>query len=113
MIDEKCKENYSPEKFWNKLKNNSMRLGILALRQILTLYILLRSKHVPPWAKASILAVLGYLICPFDLIPDFIPGGLVDDMAAITLLLAELEIYPTTQVKIEVDDLMKKFNTND
>ncbi len=113
MIDEKCKENYSQEKFWRKLKRNIKRIGTSALCQILTLYILLRSTHVPPWAKASIVAALGYLICPFDLIPDFIPGGLMDDLAAIALLLAELEIYATEQVKAEVDELMKEFNIND
>eukprot|EP00831_Metopus_contortus_P018449 TRINITY_DN1786_c0_g1_i18.p1 TRINITY_DN1786_c0_g1~~TRINITY_DN1786_c0_g1_i18.p1 ORF type:complete len:292 (-),score=14.91 TRINITY_DN1786_c0_g1_i18:495-1370(-) len=113
MIDEKCKENYSHEKFWKKLRRNLKRISASALRQILTLYILLRSKHVPTIAKASIVAALGYLICPFDLIPDYIPSGLVDDLAAITILLAELDMYVTDQVKTAVDEMMKEYNIND
>jgi uncharacterized membrane protein YkvA (DUF1232 family) len=42
---------------------------------------LLRDPRVSPWPKALLVAALGYVILPFDLIPDAIPVlGEVDDL---------------------------------
>ena len=54
------------------------------------LYLAYRDPRVPWYAKALIAAIMGYALCPLDLIPDFIPVlGYVDDIiiipAAITL----------------------------
>ena len=110
MMNKEYHKDYSSEKLWDKLKHNISKIGNEALFQILTLYVILRRKDTPMLVKTSIIAVLGYLICPFDLIPDFLPGGFVDDLIAISILLAELSIYQTESVKDEVRVLMDKWN---
>lgn len=67
------------------------RLGRNLRHDCLVLYLLLRNPETPTWIKASIVAVLGYVICPLDAIPDIAPVvGYLDDAAAVTSLLASL-----------------------
>jgi uncharacterized membrane protein YkvA (DUF1232 family) len=45
-------------------------------------------RQVPWWAISASTAALLYVLCPADLIPDFIPGfGLVDDAGVISACL--------------------------
>lgn len=92
-----------------KLKKIIGRLSRKALRQVLTLLVMLKSDQVPGWVKASIIATLGYLLLPLDFIPDPLPGGLLDDLTAITVLLAEISVYQTDEIEYEVDKLMSQF----
>ncbi len=60
--------------------------------EIYALYFAYRDPRVPWYAKAFIIAIVGYALSPIDLIPDFIPVlGYVDDLiiipAAISLAL--------------------------
>ena len=49
---------------------------------------LLRDPRVPRRRKLLLLALLGYLALPFDLVPDFIPvAGQVDDAVILALVL--------------------------
>lgn len=57
-----------------------------------------RYREVPWRTIAAIVAALAYVLCPIDMIPDFIPfAGLVDDAAVLTLLVSaihfDLETY--------------------
>jgi uncharacterized membrane protein YkvA (DUF1232 family) len=100
---------YSGRNIKRKLRRIVRRVGCGAFRKILTLVVMLQSKDVPLAARLSIIGVLGYLICPIDLLPDFVPGGLVDDLAAIALLVSELAIFRTEMIETKVDELMKKY----
>jgi uncharacterized membrane protein YkvA (DUF1232 family) len=49
---------------------------------------LLRDPRVPRRRKALLLALVGYLAMPFDLVPDFIPvAGQLDDVLVTVLVL--------------------------
>ena len=49
---------------------------------------LLADERVPRRRKFALLALLGYLALPFDLVPDFIPvAGQLDDVLAVALVL--------------------------
>lgn len=49
---------------------------------------LLRDHRVPRRRKLLVVALLGYLAMPFDLIPDFIPvAGQLDDVIVVILVL--------------------------
>lgn len=49
---------------------------------------LLRDPRVPRRRKALLLALMGYLALPFDLVPDFIPvAGQLDDVIVVALVL--------------------------
>jgi uncharacterized membrane protein YkvA (DUF1232 family) len=100
---------YSAARLKVKLKKLIGKISHKALRQILTLLVMLKSDQVPTWVKASIIAALGYLIFPFDVFPDFLPGGLLDDLAAIAVLLTEISIYQTKEMEQDVDKLMEQF----
>ncbi|SDK81547.1 Protein of unknown function [Methylophilus rhizosphaerae] len=59
------------------------------LRQELAFYRALHAHpQTPPLAKALLWLALGYLVMPFDLIPDFIPViGQLDELVIVPLLL--------------------------
>lgn len=69
----------------------------------LTLYALLKADSTPAWAKAAIIAALGYFICPIDAVPDFLPVGFVDDVTVMSAVLANLSRYMNGEVKTEVE----------
>jgi uncharacterized membrane protein YkvA (DUF1232 family) len=100
---------YSNSGIKNKLAKLLKRVSKHAFRQVVTLMVMLKSEDVPKFAKVSIMCVLGYLICPIDIIPDFLPIGLLDDFAAITILVAEMSIYITPEMEEKVDEIIKQF----
>ena len=100
---------YSNSKMKNKLAKIFSRISQKAFREVLTLMVMLKSDKVPTFAKISIMCVLGYLICPLDAIPDFLPIGLLDDLAAITILLTEMSIYKTPEIEAKVDEIAAMF----
>lgn len=52
---------------------------------------LLRDPRVPRRKKALLVALVGYLALPFDLVPDFIPvAGQLDDVIVVALVLRSL-----------------------
>ena len=80
----KYEGNYSDSGFWGKLAKFALKIGEPVVYNALLLFYLLKSQNCPVQQKALILGALGYLILPADLIPDFLPGGFTDDVAAIT-----------------------------
>ena len=64
----------------------------LFLPQLLKLlYALLRDPRVPPRNKAIVAIVAGYLLLPFDIIPDFIPLiGQADDLVLVAFALDQI-----------------------
>ena len=52
---------------------------------------LVRDPRVPRRRKALLFALAGYLVLPFDLVPDFIPvAGQLDDAVVVALVLRSL-----------------------
>ncbi len=55
---------------------------------IILLRRLLADSRISGWRRATILALIGYLVFPIDLVPDFIPVvGLLDDAILAALVL--------------------------
>jgi uncharacterized membrane protein YkvA (DUF1232 family) len=76
----------------DKLKSFSKNI-----KKELTLYrLVLKDKRTPLTAKLLLGAAIGYLLLPFDLIPDFIPVlGQLDDIIIVPLLVYfALKIIP-------------------
>ena len=88
-------QGFDDEAFWKKIAKLPARASSRLIHQALLLYCLLTDKSTPAWVRALIVVALVYLINPFDLVPDALPGvGLADDAAAIALLLHRLAAYP-------------------
>lgn len=66
-----------------------------------------RYKNIPYWTIAAVTAALLYVLNPFDLIPDFIPGlGQIDDAAVVAacLLLVRKDLHTYKQWKVAIQD---------
>ena len=106
---EQYRDKYSEASIMKKLYKLLGVISGTAFRMIVTLFVMLRHDEVPTWVKISIIGVLGYLICPFDLFPDFLLGGLLDDIAVVSALFVEVSVYMTDEIEAEVDEMMNKF----
>lgn len=50
-----------------------------------------RDDRVPRWIRYGLLGVAGYLVLPFDVVPDWVPfAGQLDDVLVVTLGVREL-----------------------
>jgi uncharacterized membrane protein YkvA (DUF1232 family) len=93
--------------FWKKIAKLPARASSRLIHQALLLYCLLTDKSTPAWVRALIVVALVYLINPFDLVPDALPGvGLADDAAAIALLLHRLAAYVTPALEARASKLV-------
>ncbi|MCD4677850.1 MAG: DUF1232 domain-containing protein [Desulfobacula sp.] len=100
--------DYSDEKFWDKIVKLPGTAGCSILRTSITLYILLREPTVPVWAKTIIIAALGYFICPIDAVPDFLPGGYIEDAMLLSVICANCYGFINKNIQKKVDKLLPK-----
>lgn len=105
---EKYTDEYSEEGLWDKIKDNVASIGIGLIYKALQLYYVAQSPNCPMKVKAGIYGALGYLISPFDFIPDFIPAvGYTDDAAAIGVALILAQMYINDDIKMKAEGKIK------
>lgn len=101
------KEHYSPEKLMDKVKKFGRKAGLKTTNVVLILYYATLSNDFPAKERLMTLAALGYFILPTDIIPDFLPLGFTDDLAALTFVLKNIsgnltpEVYAKAKKKLE------------
>lgn len=99
-VPEKYENNYSEDRFWDKLSAVAKVAGIKVVYAALLLYYVLKNPMTPRKDRNKILGALGYLILPLDLIPDWIPlAGFTDDLAALTWAIYTVAKCITPEVK--------------
>ena len=99
--------HYSESRFWRKVGSLPRETGRALLEKGITLFVILSDAQTPTWARVLIMAALGYFICPLDLVPDVVPVlGYVDDLAVMTLLIAEVDRFLTPAMRERVQNLM-------
>jgi len=88
--------NYSDKSFWKKVAEFALKAGKEVIEKALILYYCLEDSDTPGWARTVILGALAYFILPTDAVPDFLPGGFVDDLGALAaaLMLVSVHIKP-------------------
>ncbi len=105
---EKYIDEYSEEGLWKKIKENVTYIGISLIYKALQLYYVAQSPNCPMKVKAGIYGALGYLISPFDFIPDFTPiVGYTDDAAAIGIALLLAQMYINDDIKARAKGKIK------
>ena len=92
--------HYNESKFWATLSKAALKVGRTTTYYILVLYYVLTSTEVTLGNKSIICGALGYLILPFDLLPDAIPLlGFTDDAAAIKLAYDAIKVSVTPAIE--------------
>ena len=105
---EKYTDEYSEEGLWKKIKENVTSIGISLIYKALQLYYVAQSPKCPMKVKAGIYGALGYLISPFDFIPDITPiVGYTDDAAAIGIALLLAQMYINDEIKAQAKGKIK------
>ena len=65
--------------------------ALLAPRLVKLLWRLTRDPRVPARSKASLVLLMGYIVSPVDLIPDFVPGiGQMDELVIAAFALDQM-----------------------
>jgi uncharacterized membrane protein YkvA (DUF1232 family) len=110
--------HYSEESFWDKLKKHAVDAGKKVVYTALLGYYAVQSPYVPLKAKVTIYGALGYLILPFDLVPDVVPVlGYGDDLTALLYAIGTVAAYINQDVRDKAINKMEEWfghvNVND
>lgn len=98
MRNDTYRHHFSESGFFSKIKQLTGTLQESAF----LLYLVMSNKDTPHGIRLVIIAALGYLICPFDAIPDYLPFGFTDDLAVLAALVASLDGYITAEMRQRV-----------
>lgn len=91
---------FRPALFWQRMATYARTAGTQTVYAALLLYYAYERKETPKWAKRVVLGALGYLLMPFDAVPDLTPIlGYTDDIGVLGLGLATIAVYVNTDVK--------------
>jgi uncharacterized membrane protein YkvA (DUF1232 family) len=110
----RCVQYYSEKKLEDHLQHGWLaKASFTVLRPLFTLWAILHHTDTPIWAKQMIVAALGYVLFPFDAIPDFIPiVGNLDDIAVMLSVLKKLSAYNTETIQqvaeLKLEALLQK-----
>ena len=110
--------SFSERSLWNKIKSVAKKAGKGVIKLVLMLYFCWRDRGLPEegpaedgppvegllvegplaegpprWVKAIIIAALIYFISPIDAVPDFLPGGFVDDLGVLGAAAVKIRAY--------------------
>lgn len=89
-MTEQYKKAYSESSFWKKLASSGKKMGRVAVENALKLFYAIYLSKASPKQVTMIVAALGYLIAPADVIPDLLPAGLTDDAGVLTAVVTLL-----------------------
>ena len=102
---EKYSKHYSEDSFFTKIKEHGKAAGTKVVFAALLLFYAMKSDKMPVSEKALVVAALGYLVFPFDLIPDFIPiAGYADDLTVLYVALKKAVSYIDGDVVSQAKD---------
>lgn len=105
---------YDESTFPAKLKKLIFKLSEEVVVRVLMLWFLLKSGKVPIKARLIIVAALGYLVMPADLVSDFIPVlGFTDDIAFLTYAFNQTSKYMDDSIRDKAEEKLKKWMTSD
>lgn len=100
---QKYENQYSEEKFWDKVAKVAKKAGIKTIYQALRLYYTIHK--LPIEKKAIVLGGLGYFIFPADLIPDVIVGlGFTDDATVLFAIYNSLKDYLDEETEVKAKE---------
>ncbi len=106
----KYQKHFSETALWKKMKKIGEKAGLKIGYAAMLLYYAFKSDKVPVQTKATIIGALGYLIFPFDLLPDFIPlFGFTDDLGALLIAISQIGEAITPEIKQKAREKMDEW----
>jgi len=106
----KYSERFSESFFWKTLSRYARKIGLKTVYTALLLFYAYRQPETPGWAKNIILGTLGYLLSPFDAIPDLSPIiGYTDDIGVLSFGLVTVAGYVNDKVRGQAREKIKKW----
>lgn len=81
-------------------------------RQVIAMAYALQDPNVPLAKKAAIGSALLYFLSPFDLIPDFLPGGYADDAAVVMAAYHAVKDIITPEHLARADALLDEYKNS-
>ena len=113
----KYSDHYDSSSLFDKIKDVAKKAGVNVVYLVLLLYYSTLDKNMPAQDRLTIISALGYFILPLDLIPDIMPGGFVDDGAALAWAVKRVwsSISPSTksQAKARLTDWFGHISDSD
>ena len=104
------KDQFTQSGFIEKISKIAKRAGSKLVYAALILYYTLQSESVSLKDKTMILAALGYLISPLDVMPDAIPiAGLSDDLGVLLYVLRKVWTDIPEDVKEKAHNKLTKW----
>lgn len=92
---------YTPARFIAFIRRSGRKLHFLP--KMLALFFCIQDKDTPKFVKLVLMGALGYVILPFDIMPDFLPfAGWLDDAAAVAAALEFASAYIKPEHKEKV-----------
>lgn len=99
---------FSEGSFKEKIVSITKSASSRTIYTAMLLYFAYRRKDTPAWAKRIVVGALGYLVMPFDAIPDLSPFiGLTDDIGILSFGLVTIAAYINDEVR---DDAREQVN---
>lgn len=103
------KKYYNEKSFWAKTCNSLKKASRELLYSVLVLYYTAKLPETPAWAKCVIYGALGYFILPIDVVPDFLPGGFIDDLTVLAAAIVIVDAYITQEVKAKAKQKLEEW----
>lgn len=102
---------FSENSFWGKMTSIASKTGRKLLTMALELFYAWKYGNLSAQDKLVVAGALGYFILPIDMIPDFLPGGYTDDMAALAAAYKTVSSGITAEVRqkaqAKVNDILE------
>lgn len=95
----KYEKDYSEEGLFAKVSKYAAVIGKELIFKVFQLWYILQKPDLPASVRMTIIAALGYLISPLDIVPDLIPlVGYTDDASVIAMALLFAAMYVDDEV---------------
>lgn len=102
--NQKYAKHFKEDSFWSLVHRIASPAMKPLISKALLLWYVWKSSNTPLWAKAAVMAALGYLIFTFDVVPDFLPVvGWTDDLAAIGSTIATVAAFITQDIQSQAN----------
>lgn len=95
------KSQVTQDSLWKKIKQCAKKAGKELIRNVLILWYAFPAASAGD--KAIIVGALAYFISPLDVIPDYLPGGFVDDAGVVAAAVAKIRVCASPEVIAKAD----------